>query len=42
MTGYSKSDFHHRKPAHVGGLVNAGNIELLLALLSQNYINNGV
>ena len=40
MTGYSKSDFHHRKPAHIGGLVNACNIELLRAL-SQNYINNG-
>ena len=21
MTGYSKSDFHHRKPAYIGGLI---------------------
>jgi hypothetical protein len=40
MTGYSESDFHHRKPAHIGGLVNAGDTESL-RVLSQNYINSG-
>ena len=40
MTGYSKSVFRHRKPSHVGGLVNAGNVDSLRAL-SQNYIKNG-
>ena len=40
MTGYSKSDFCHRKPTHIGGLVSAGNVDALHAL-SQNYINNG-
>jgi hypothetical protein len=40
MTGYSKSDFSHRKPAHMGGLVKTGDIESLRAI-SQNYINNG-
>ena len=40
MTGQSKSVYHHRKPAHVGGLVNAGDVDSLRAL-SQNYIKNG-
>jgi hypothetical protein len=40
MTGYSKSNFCHRKPTHIGGLVSAGNVDALRAL-SQNYINNG-
>jgi hypothetical protein len=41
MTGYSKSIYRHRKPAHVGGLVNAGDVDSLRAL-SQNYIKNGL
>ncbi len=40
MTGYSKSVYRHRKPAHVGGLLNAGDVDSLRALL-QNNIKNG-
>jgi hypothetical protein len=41
MTGYSKSAYRHWKPAHVGGLVNAGDVDSLRAL-SQNNIKNGL
>jgi hypothetical protein len=40
MTGYPKSVCRHRKPARVGGLVNAGDV-ISLCALSQNYIEMG-
>jgi hypothetical protein len=39
MTSYPKSVFRHRKPAHVGGLVNVGDVDSLLALSQSNIIN---